>query len=73
VTNQAINAFTELGMPYIKEFIANYREQRADDKSGRTSGTGTTTLVQRDPRERTLLKKVDRELSLIEYSNFTGK
>lgn len=73
VTNQAINAFTELGLPYIKEYIANYRGVKARRDDGKKTGVEPTSLAQRDPRERSLLKKVDRELGLIEYSNFTGQ
>lgn len=73
VTNQAINAFTELGLPYIKEYIANYRGIKANRDAGKKTGAEPMSLAQRDPRERSLLKKVDRELGLIEYSNFTGE
>jgi hypothetical protein len=60
-------------LPYIKEYMANYRGAKANRDAGKKTGTESTSLAQRDPRERSLLKKVDRELGLIEYSNFTGE
>lgn len=60
-------------MPYIKEYIANYRGVKANRDAGKKTGVEPTSLAQRDPRERSFLKKVDRELGLIEYSNFTGQ
>jgi anoctamin-10 len=73
VTNQAIGAFTELGLPYIKKWIADYRGQKKDRDAGKKTGYEMTPLARRDPQEKSFLQKVERELALVDYSNFTGQ
>lgn len=71
VTNQAINAFTELGLPYIKQFIQDKRNDKKDRDAGKKTGYEMRD-VNVNPEEKKFMKKVERELGLIEYSNFTG-
>jgi len=72
VTNQAIGAFTELGLPYIKKWVADYRGQKKDRDAGKKTGYEMSPTARRDPQEKSFLQKVERELALVDYSNFTG-
>lgn len=72
VTNQAINAFTEIALPYIKQYIAQYRGQKQDRDAGKKTGMEMRE-ISRSPEEGRFLKKVEQELGLIEYSSFNGK
>jgi hypothetical protein len=73
VTNQAIGAFTELGLPYIKKWVADYRGQKQDRDAGKKTGYEMSSIARRDPQEQSFLQKVERELALVDYSNFTGE
>lgn len=67
VTNQAINAFQEIGLPYVKRKIDDWRS--GDSKHEPVKATSTTASPA-DPEERQFLRKVQRELSLPSYSLF---
>lgn len=74
VTNQAINAFTELGLPYIKQYYEEWQgthaksaedKEREDDAVHKLNDMSTSS-----PEEKRLMQKVARELRLPEYSAF---
>lgn len=72
MTNQAINAFTELGLPYIKQYYEDWRGTH--DKSAENKKPENEAVRKVDemasPEERRLMHKVDRELRLPVYSAF---
>ena len=83
VTNQAINAFTELGLPFIMRYIDAWRDnssipligsakgKASEDAKSKSSEVELRELEQElTPEERKFLDKVARELSLPEYSSF---
>jgi anoctamin-10 len=74
VTNQAINAFTELGLPYLKQYYAQYKGEKRDKESGKKTGSELRSVGRESgPEEKRFLNKVEKELGLVEYSNFTGE
>ena len=83
VTNQAINAFTELGLPFIMRYIDAWRDnssipligsakgKASEDAKSKSSEVELRELEQElTAEERKFLDKVARELSLPEYSSF---
>ena len=72
VTNQAVNAFLELGMPYVMQFIGDWREGKTTIKEAvsRSHGEETPPKTQEEVEKR-FMKKVERELQLPEYSLFS--
>ncbi|WRT63222.1 uncharacterized protein IL334_000125 [Kwoniella shivajii] len=74
VTNQVINAFLELGLPYIMRFVDDWRAGRTTIKETiHSRGQDTSEKVPRNDEEveKKFLDKVERELALPEYSLFT--
>jgi hypothetical protein len=74
VTNQAINAFTELGLPYIKQYYEEWRgtqgktaqdKKQQDDAIHKLNDMSTSS-----PEEKRLMQKVERELRMPAYSAF---
>ncbi|KAJ9120048.1 hypothetical protein QFC22_002945 [Naganishia vaughanmartiniae] len=73
VTNQAINAFTELGLPYIKQYIEEWRGthgKTAEDQKRHDEALNHLDDASSSPEEKRLMRKVERELRLPEYSAF---
>lgn len=70
-----INAFFELGLPYILRFIDDWRAGRATLKDAIARGTATEDEkpVPRTEEEveRRFLEKIEFELSLPEYTTFS--
>ncbi|TYJ51955.1 hypothetical protein B9479_007444 [Cryptococcus floricola] len=77
VTNQVVNAFLELGLPYILRFINEWRAGKTTLKEAITrrgsgpNGAGEKAPVTEDEVEKRFLDKVERELELPEYTLFT--
>lgn len=74
VTNQAIGAFLELGLPYILRFIDEWRSGKATlkDLSKRGGEEKRPIDGQSDAEvEKLFLDKVEKELALPEYNIFT--
>ncbi|KAJ9107054.1 hypothetical protein QFC19_002923 [Naganishia cerealis] len=73
VTNQAINAFAEFGLPYIKQYIEEWRGthgKSAEDEKRRNDAVHHSDDISSSPEEKRLMRKVERELRLPEYSAF---
>lgn len=73
MTNQAINAFTEIGLPYIKQYIEEWRGthgKTAEDQKRHDEAINHLDDVSSSPEEKRLMRKVERELRLPEYSAF---
>ncbi|WVQ64321.1 uncharacterized protein L199_002483 [Kwoniella botswanensis] len=75
VTNQAVNAFLELGLPFIMRFVEDWRAGKTTLKETikTRSNNDSTEKVPRDDEEveKRFLEKVERELALPDYSLFT--
>ncbi|OCF60137.1 hypothetical protein L486_02817 [Kwoniella mangroviensis CBS 10435] len=75
VTNQVVNAFLELGLPYIMRFVDDWRAGKTTLKEAFKSkgNNDSTEKVPRDDEEveKRFLEKVERELALPDYSLFT--
>ncbi|WWC97550.1 hypothetical protein V866_004434 [Kwoniella sp. B9012] len=75
VTNQVVNAFLELGLPFIMRFVDDWRAGKTTLKETiKTRGNNNSTeKVPRDDDEveKKFLEKVERELALPDYSLFT--
>lgn len=69
VTNQAINAFQEVGLPYVKRRVDEWRNSDSKQHE-KVKATSTTAASASDPEETRFLRKVQRELSLPSYSLF---
>ena len=83
VTNQAVNAFTELGLPFIMRYITTWRDNSSLPFIGSAKGKAsedvkakTTEMEMKEldkeltPDERKFLDKVGSELSLPDYNIF---
>lgn len=80
VTNQAVNTFQEIGMPYVMRKYKDWRNSSGGANSSSTSTEGKTRKqtipieVSLDdnsrPEETRFLRKVQRELDLPVYSLF---
>ncbi|WWD06320.1 hypothetical protein V865_004410 [Kwoniella europaea PYCC6329] len=75
VTNQVVNAFLELGLPFITRFVDDWRAGKTTLKETiKTRGNNDSTekVPQDDAAvEKRFLEKVERELALPDYSLFT--
>lgn len=86
VTNQALNAFTELALPFLSRFVARFlaRRRRGIGGAGGTpakkkrvgfedaamGAAGAAAQGQRAKAERAFLERVRREVALPEYGLF---
>jgi anoctamin-10 len=72
VTNQAINAFTEMGLPYIKQYYEEWRGTQGNSEAEKRQHVKAVEKVTEEAStdERRLMEKVARELHLPEYSAF---
>ncbi|WVW81287.1 hypothetical protein I302_103278 [Kwoniella bestiolae CBS 10118] len=75
VTNQVINAFLELGLPFIMRFVDDWRAGKTTIKET-IQKRGNTDASEKIPQndeevEKRFLEKVERELALPDYSLFT--
>ncbi|WVN88537.1 uncharacterized protein L203_103748 [Cryptococcus depauperatus CBS 7841] len=74
VTNQIVNVFLELGLPYVLRFIGEWRAGKTTLKSAlkgiASSSGGEKTPDSETEVEKRFLNKVERELALPEYSTF---
>ncbi|CED84280.1 Protein required for meiotic chromosome segregation [Phaffia rhodozyma] len=68
VTNQVINAFTELGLPIL---LRKYAEWKSGEKQPAGSASEKTSAFAADPEEAKLLQKIEKEAALPEYTTFT--
>jgi hypothetical protein len=72
VTNQVVNTFLELGLPFILRFVDDWRSGKASlkdiHKMIQNEGDDTTAL---GGDEKKFLDKVERELGLPDYSLFS--
>lgn len=72
-----INAFLELGLPYILRFIDDWRAGRATikdalhGKANHATGEDVKRAEDADEAEKRFLEKVEFELSLPEYTTFS--
>ncbi|WWD22681.1 hypothetical protein CI109_107174 [Kwoniella shandongensis] len=74
VTNQVVNSFLELGLPYIMRFVNDWRAGKTTIKETikrRGSDENEKAPTTEDEVEKRFLDKVERELALPEYSTFT--
>ncbi|EIW72964.1 hypothetical protein TREMEDRAFT_26589 [Tremella mesenterica DSM 1558] len=72
VTNQVVNIFLELGLPYLLRFVADWRSGKTTLKATlkKRDGEEASPTSESEVEER-FLKKVERELALPDYSLFT--
>lgn len=76
VTNQIVNSFTEVGLPYIMRFISTFRNGKSAPKPSSPTGEPKKRVVFEDEKERggmeerVFLDKVREEVSLPEYDLF---
>jgi hypothetical protein len=71
VTNQAVNTFLELGLPFILRFVNDWRQGKASLKDLSKNGhkqEGSTADA--DP-EKHFLDRVENQLGLPDYSTFS--
>ncbi|WVQ82899.1 hypothetical protein IAT38_005035 [Cryptococcus sp. DSM 104549] len=73
VTNQVINAFLELGMPYVMRFVEDWRAGKTTIKDAlKKRGSESEKVPSTEEEvEKRFLDKVERELALPEYTLFT--
>ncbi|KAK8844765.1 hypothetical protein IAR55_006615 [Kwoniella newhampshirensis] len=74
VTNQVINSFLELGMPYLMRFVNDWRAGKTTIKETiqrRGSDENEKPPTTDEEVEKRFLNKVERELALPDYSLFT--
>jgi anoctamin-10 len=78
VTNQIVNSFTEVGLPYLMRFASAYRNrhEKNNSKPGSPSGEPKKRVVFEDEKERggmeerVFLDSVREEVALPEYDLF---
>lgn len=78
VTNQIVNSFTEVGLPYIMRFVSafRHRHEKNNSKPGSPSGEPKKRVVFEDEKERggmeerVFLDSVREEVALPEYDLF---
>lgn len=72
VTSQAINAFTELALPFILRKVNDWREARAEKKNGAKTdnNSGEKELLPASDEEKQFLQRVRKELELPPYDLF---
>ncbi|WVQ94169.1 hypothetical protein IAU59_001247 [Kwoniella sp. CBS 9459] len=74
VTNQVINAFLELGLPFIMRFVDDWRAGKTTIKEtlkNRGTDSPQTPPQKEEEVEKRFLDKVEKELALPDYSLFT--
>nr|XP_019014019.1 uncharacterized protein I206_00096 [Kwoniella pini CBS 10737]OCF52800.1 hypothetical protein I206_00096 [Kwoniella pini CBS 10737] len=74
VTNQVINAFLELGLPFVMRFVDDWRAGKTTIKEtikARSQDTPEKPPQTDDEVEKRFLDKVERELALPDYTLFT--
>lgn len=76
VTNQIVNTFVEVGLPYITRFVSSARNGKGTPKPGSPEGEPKKRVVFEDEKEkggmeeRMFLDKVREEVTLPEYDLF---
>lgn len=76
VTNQMVNTFVEVGLPYITRFVSSARNGKGTPKPGSPEGEPKKRVVFADEKEkggmeeRLFLDKVREEVALPEYDQF---
>jgi hypothetical protein len=76
VTNQIVNTFTEVGLPYILRFVSTFRNGKSSSKPTLPEGEPKKRVVFEDEKEkggmeeRMFLDKVREEVALPEYDLF---